>query len=150
MPKELIAADRFAAEQTRVTYIYSLLALGTLTVFGTLQIVVEGDLLLGALEIAGAFILALCLVCLRLTNNSRLVRHLVLLTMLGMLVVMLITGGTDNTGIFWMFIFPVSAFFLSGKEAGVWWMFTLLVILTTFMVLLYFQLITLPYSSLMA
>ncbi len=148
MPKELVAADRFAAEQTRVTYIYSLLALGTLVIFGTLQIVVEGDLLLGALELAGAFILALCLACLRLTSNPQLVRHLVLLTMLGMLIVMLITGGTDNTGIFWMFIFPISAFFLTGKEAGVWWMFTLLVILTTFMVLLYFQFITLPYSSL--
>lgn len=149
MPKTIVAKDKLAAEQTRVTYIYSMLAFATLLVFGVLQIIVEGNSLLGYLEITGGLAILLAAASLRFTQNSNLVRRLVLLSILAMLVVMLATGGTENTGIFWTYIFPVSAFFLTSKKEGVWWMAGLLAVIGVFMWLSHVGILATPYSFIM-
>jgi PAS domain S-box-containing protein len=134
------------APRMRVTYIYSLLAFATLLTFGSLQLFVEGDPLLGYLEIAGSVAILLIAAGLKITRNIALACHLILLSILTMLAVMLLTGGTAGTGLFWVFIFPVSAFFLTSKKAGVWWMLALFVIIGLIMVGSLLGYLTTPYS----
>ncbi len=146
MPKAIPTGDKLATEQIRVTYVYSLLAFATLTLFGTLQILVENNSALGYLEIGGGLSILLAVAGLRLTQNSALIRHLVLLAMLTMIVVMFATGGTGGTGIFWAFIFPVSAFFLTSKKGGIIWMSIMVAIIISFIVLERLNLIVTPYD----
>ncbi len=118
-----------------VVNVYALLALLSLSVFGALQIAVENNPIVGALELAGAMAVALIIVGLRLTKNVALARACLISTILTFIVVMLTTGGTQGTGIFWVFMFPVAAFFLSGKRLGSYWMALLFVTIVTLWVL---------------
>lgn len=102
--------------------LFSLLAFLTLGLFGILEIVVEGEILLGLLELFGSLTIALNAIGLRFSQNATLARNLLLLVILVYLMLMLMTGGTKGTGIFWYFIFPVSAFYLAGKQQGLYWM----------------------------
>lgn len=140
------AEGRLVAEQTRVIYIYSLLSFLSLGVFGSLQILVEGNPWLGALELAGGFVAVLVMLGLRISRNVVLARNMLLLCILTFLIVMIATGGTAGTGIFWLFLFPVSAFFLAGKKGGLFWMAALIIAVIIFMILQAVSLVTIPYS----
>ncbi len=106
--------------------IYGLLGMLSLGVFGVLHILVEHNPLVGYTEIAGALGLFLTLVGVRFTKNIVLGRNSFLLILLIMLMVMLVSGGTAGTGIFWFFMFPVSAFLLTNKTQGWLWMSALI------------------------
>lgn len=145
MPNPAATKDTFTTEAKRVLYIYAALACATLAVFGVQHILFENRLL-GQLELTGSLCVLLTIGSLRITNNVRLVRALLLLCMLAMLLVMLLTGGTERTGIFWVFIFPVSAFFLTNKKTGFWWVLSLAGIIFGIMLLVQFSLVLTPYS----
>ncbi|MGF7228736.1 MAG: sensor histidine kinase [Candidatus Saccharibacteria bacterium] len=132
--------------QAYVVSIFSLLAFVSLALFGLLQVVAEHDPRLGYLELAGGSTILLNMVALRLTRNIRLARDLLLLSILTFLMVMLVSGGTQGTGIFWYFVFPVSAFFLSGKRQGIYWMAALVIASLFFVVLAQHNIITIGYS----
>jgi PAS domain S-box-containing protein len=147
MPRSITEGKKRAdAPRMRVTYIYALLAFATLSVFGVLQIFVEKDPSLGYLEIASGLTALLIAGGLKLTRNIALASHLILLTILIMLAVMLITGGTAGTGLLWVFIFPVAAFFLTNKKMGAWWMVALFILIILIMIGSHFGLVTTPYS----
>jgi PAS domain S-box-containing protein len=147
MPRAITEGKKRAdAPQMRVTYIYALLAFATLSVFGVLQIFVEKDPALGYLEIASGLTALLIAGGLKLTRNITLASHLILLNILVMLAVMLLTGGTAETGLLWVFIFPVAAFFLTNKKMGAWWMVALFILIVLIMIGSHFGLITTPYS----
>lgn len=102
--------------------LFSLLAFLTLGLFGLVEIIVENEPSLGLLELFGSLTIALNAIGLRLSKNAALARTLLLLVILVFLLVMLMTGGTKGTGILWYFIFPVSAFYLTGKRQGLYWL----------------------------
>lgn len=112
---------RFYGQKTRVMLVYALLAFLSFAVFGSLHIM-SGDAMMGFLELAGAAAIVFVVVGLRITGNVDVARTGLLLTIIAMLIVMLATGGTQGTGIYWFFIFPVAAFFLSGSREGLFWM----------------------------
>jgi signal transduction histidine kinase len=112
---------RFSGQKTHVMLVYALLAFFSLAIFGGLH-VVEGNAFVGYLELAGAGAIVFVLLGLRLTDNVAVARAGLLLTILTLLLVMLVTGGTQGTGIFWFFMFPVAAFFLAGSREGIFWM----------------------------
>jgi PAS domain S-box-containing protein len=147
MPRALTEGKKRAdAPRMRVTYTYALLAFVTLSVFGVLQIFIEKDPVLGYLEIASGLTALLIAAGLKLTRNITLASHLILLNILIMLAVMLLTGGTAGTGLLWVFIFPVAAFFLTNKKMGVWWMVALFILIILIMIGSHFGLVTTPYS----
>lgn len=147
MPRMLTdGKSRVDAQRMRVTYIYALLAFATLSAFGTLQILVEGKPVLGYLELAASFAILLTTAGLKLTRNISLASHLILLAILVMLLVMLLTGGTANTGLLWVFLFPVSAFFLTNKKTGLWWMLALFAVIGFVMIASHYDLVATPYS----
>lgn len=104
-----------------IVNVYSLLAILSLSLFGTLHVLFESPLL-GYLELTGAGVFAMNMWGLRIVRNVSLARTLLLATILVLLAVMLLTGGTEGTGIFWLFVFPVSTFFLTDKKQGWMWM----------------------------
>lgn len=116
---------RFYGQKTHVMLVYALLAFFSLAVFGTLHLL-EGNRTVGSLELAGAAAVVFILAGLWLTKNVAAARANLLLTIMALLVVMLVTGGTAGTGIFWFFMFPVAAFFLAGRREGTFWMAFLL------------------------
>lgn len=56
------------------------------------------------------------------------------------------SGSIDNSGIYWCAIFPVIAFFLKGKSAGLKWVVGYVILLIIGVILSYFKIILLPYS----
>ncbi len=131
-----------------VTATYALLACLSLGIFGVLHIVVESNIQLGLLELYGSLVAGLIMITARLPNTARLANHLLLLDMMVMLLVMLLTGGTANTGILWFFMFPITAYFLVGKNAGTAWMFALFGLIGLAMLSVHFSFMALPYSAL--
>ncbi|HSX16935.1 MAG TPA: HAMP domain-containing sensor histidine kinase [Patescibacteria group bacterium] len=132
--------------QAYVVNVFSLLAFVSLGLFGVLQITAEHNPHLGYLELAGAGAIALNSLGVRVTRNIPLARNLLLLTIVVFLMLMLLTGGTQNTGIFWFFAFPVSAFLLAGKKRGLYWMAALFGIAILMVLLSEFGVTTIPYD----
>lgn len=115
-------------QQMYVLNVYMFIGFLALFVFGLLHILVEHNTLVGQLEIGGAGAIGITALGLWGSHNIGLARISFLLTLLTMMVVMLITGGTQGTGIFWLYVFPVAAFFLAGRRAGTYWVAFLFVI----------------------
>lgn len=126
--------------------VFSLMAFAALVLFGTLQILTEHDAMLGLTEIIGGGIIALNVFILRMSHNVDLARDLLLFIILAFLIVMLITGGTEGTGILWFFTFPVATYFLAGKRRGTYWMLTLLLAVIAILVLVNAEIMTIAYS----
>jgi PAS domain S-box-containing protein len=126
---------------------YSLLAIFSLGIFGSLHITTHPQNSVGYLELVGSAALLLNLAILRLTRRVGLVKNMFLLIVLAFLGLMLVTGGTAGTGVFWTFVFPVTAFFLAGKRAGVVWLASLLVLILVVWALSASGAITIPYDG---
>ena len=146
MPEESNIASRSHEAKTRITYIYALVAFASLLAFGLLQILVEGKPTLGQIEIGASLTFLLAAVGLRATRNVNLACNLIILSILVSVMVMLITGGTANTGILWAYIFPISAFFLTNKRVGMWWMVAMFSTIGVFMVIAQYPWINIPYD----
>ncbi|HKU18851.1 MAG TPA: ATP-binding protein [Candidatus Saccharimonadales bacterium] len=117
-----------------VVQAYSLLAAVSLGFFGVLHVLDEKPWL-GYIELLGAIVFVVNIGLARVSRTVSFARYLFLLAVLAFLVVMLLTGGTDRTGAFWFFVFPVAAFFLTNTRQGLLWM-TLLIVMTTGMLVL--------------
>lgn len=72
------------------------------------------DLLTGIVFIFNLFLFSLI-------KKMQLTKGIMLSNFGILLLVLLATGGTAHTGIYWFFIFPIAAFFLMGKEKGIIW-----------------------------
>lgn len=110
-----------------VMTVYAMLAFFSFVIFGILHLITEQTPMLGYLELAAAGAVLLVLLDLYATRDVVRPRFCLLLTILVMLLVMLITGGTQGTGILWVYMFPVAAFFLAGARQGAYWMAALFV-----------------------
>lgn len=132
---------------TYVIQVYSLLAVFSLGTFGLLHIFSFSKDVVGYLELVGAVVLLLNLGGLRLTGQVEFAKNIFLLTVLAFLGLMLFTGGTADTGLLWVFVFPVTAFFLAGKRAGMVWLAALLLLIFGVWLLANIGLATTPYSD---
>ncbi|HSW89103.1 MAG TPA: HAMP domain-containing sensor histidine kinase [Candidatus Saccharimonadales bacterium] len=97
---------------------FSLLGFLSVLIFGILHIV-EKNTVVGILELVGAEVFLLNLFLLRVNNNISVAKTILLIIQGALLVVQLGTGGIAHTGIYWFFTFPLSSFFLMGKEKGI-------------------------------
>lgn len=109
------------ARDLHVMTVYAVVAFFSFLIFGVLHIIAEQNVRLGYLELAAAVAVFLSVLHLRVSRNIVFTRFCFLLTVLVMLIVMLATGGTQGTGILWLYTFPVAAFFLAGRTQGIYW-----------------------------
>lgn len=136
-----------AARDAHVMTAYAALAFFSFLIFGALHLVTEYNPMLGFLELAAAGAVALAVLDLYATRNVGQARFCLLLTILVMLIVMLITGGIQGTGILWVYLFPVAAFFLAGRRQGTCWLAGLFTAIVTLWVASQFTSVPLYYSD---
>ncbi|HSX33331.1 MAG TPA: PAS domain-containing sensor histidine kinase [Candidatus Saccharimonadales bacterium] len=136
-----------ADPHTYVVRVYSALAILSLTVFGLLNILVNHSATVGFVEVLGGCLALINVLVLTVTHNALLATRILLLLMLGYLGVMLITGGTHNTGIFWFFVFPIAAYFLTSRREGAWWSAGVVGVSVIIWALAATDAITIPYDA---
>ena len=124
---------------------FSVIAILALGMFGLTHLLMNNTIL-AFCELIGAAVALANVVLLRILKNPSLAKGILLLDVLFLLMVMLITGGTEGTGIFWFFTFPPAAFFLTGKKGGVAWMIGLYLVIVISYALSQVGLIKLSYS----
>lgn len=129
-----------------VINVYSLIALVSAATFGALHIVVEKNFVVGPLELACAMVILANMLALRLYRSMAAARTILLAAILALMAILLISGGTQDTGIFWLFVFPIIAFFLEGKSRGIWWVGGLYVLIAMATITSQLSLIHIPYS----
>lgn len=125
---------------------FSTLAFATLGFFGFLNIAHYHQNALGSLELAGAALILINLVSLFIHHRTSFSCHLLIYTILIELLLLLITGGIYNTGIFWFYIFPASAFYLAGRWGGILWILAVTGLSSIVSLLAHNGYITIPYS----
>ncbi|MGC8762040.1 MAG: ATP-binding response regulator [Acidobacteriota bacterium] len=84
---------------------------------------------LGVVELAFGALTAGVLLFLRLTQNLRFAVNTALFLTLGLLAVLLFSGGVAGTGLFWWYCMPAAAFYLKGSRGGWAWVGASLVLL---------------------
>lgn len=133
------------SEEAFIIKVFSALGILATGIFGLLHILVEHNPTLGYLELLGSGGMVLNVLALVITKNSPLARNFFLLLVLALLMMMLLTGGIEGTGIFWFFIFPPAAFFLSGKVRGMIWMGALYLLMLAVVYISFLMNSPLPY-----
>jgi signal transduction histidine kinase len=128
-----------------VVNVYMLIAFLSLVVFGLLNLA-ESRSLVAHFELVGGLAVALNAIGLRATRNVSLARAYFLVIILTMLFAMLLTGGTEGSGIFWFFTFPVIAFFLTGRQQGIRWMIGLYAMIGITFLLSELDILSIPYA----
>lgn len=100
---------------------FSLVGIIIFLIFGIENMSV-GSYLNGYIELSFSLIAVVNLVHLRLRKQVETAESIALFALLVMLVYLLFFGGIGgNTGILWMYSFPVVALFLKGKKSGIAW-----------------------------
>lgn len=138
-------SDGTVKDQAYVINVYSLIAFLSTLAFGILHLAVEGNPLVGALEIGCSSIILLNSAIFRLIGKVTLARTVLLLTIMALMMILLISGGTAGTGIFWLFVFPLVTFFMVGKSQGLWWMTSLYVLIALVTLGAHLSLFEIPY-----
>lgn len=103
---------------------------------------------IGVFEVGVAFVLAVTLyyvVKKRITGVPGTVNIIVLQIMGAYLY---ISGGVSNSGIFWLFLFPITYFFFKGSRQGIVWFLLQMSMMSIVFMLSWMHYIEIPYSGL--
>ncbi|WP_029520109.1 GGDEF domain-containing protein [Persephonella sp. IF05-L8] len=88
----------------------------------------------------------LSLLYMRITKKVNVAENLILIGLYILFIVIIIDGGLEKTGIYWIFVFPFVSFFLKGNRVGLLWN---IMVLGTILMLLYLSqknIISIAYS----
>lgn len=124
---------------------FSLIGASSLLVFGFVNIFGNKSFV-GILEIIFAGVTLLNLLFYRRFHRISLASTVILCSMLVVITLLLFTGGYHQTGIFWLYTYPLLAFYLKGTHAGKSWLFFSIFFILTFTVLQSFGLVTTSYG----
>lgn len=113
-------ADPFILRQLFFINTFSLIGALAAIFLGAINIL-ENNYQVGMPDILTGVIFLLNLFFFRFTKNITVAKVIMLVNFSGLLLILLATGGTAHTGIYWFFLFPIVAFFLMGREKGILW-----------------------------
>lgn len=133
---------------SKVIFVNAFSAVGVVSLcfFGITHISSE-DYAEGAFEIFCSFIMLVNLILLRRTGNADAIATIQLALTVVVLAFLLVTGGIQNTGIYWYYTFPALAYFLKGRYEAILWIFALYLLSAAIILLHRLDYIeTLPYS----
>ncbi|MBU1078500.1 MAG: bifunctional diguanylate cyclase/phosphodiesterase [Spirochaetes bacterium] len=134
--------------QENSIYIYSFLGIIMLFINGTINLLIKNNTLT-LLEAGLIIILIFNILYFKITKNSRVSGSVILINSIILVSILYFTGGINNTGILWVFFFPVIALFLKGKRTGFIWIVIYTFSLFIITLLHLFGSIRLPYSLIM-
>lgn len=104
---------------------FSLIAIVASLSFGLVNLD-GGEKLIGSIEVAFAVVVAFNLAWFLKAHNLVYSSAVVLFIVLVLLLILVIDGGISNTGVFWAFVFPISAYLLTNERVGTLWSTTLI------------------------
>lgn len=136
--------DPVQSRQVSFINSFSLIGIFSAFVFGVYRIGV-GDVG-GWVEIALGFIAVLNVWYLRKSFNTDRASGVLLSIMFVMLAFLFVDGGIADTGLYWVFTFPVLAFFLFDDVVGLRWNAGLLVLLSLISLAKFFGMVATPYD----
>lgn len=131
--------------RTRVVVAFTIVGTLTTFLFG-LYNVFFNNLYLGIFELVLVFPAFLSFYLIRRTGDCVLAGSLILSLMALLLVGLLLTGGIEKTGIFWVYTFPLLSFFILGRRRGLVWGTGFALIMVAMALLDYYQLIASAYT----
>ncbi|MBU2595129.1 MAG: PAS domain S-box protein [Candidatus Edwardsbacteria bacterium] len=138
-------ANRSALRRTKFLNVFSFLGIVYLTTTGTARLD-QGHGVLGFVDLTAAAFWFLNLLLLRITKKITLTCFLGVAGFLTLLLFLFITGGVNGSGIYWLYFFPVIAFFLFGKRGGFAWMSILFALVLGLYLMAHFKLIIIAYT----
>ena len=101
---------------------------------------------LAIIEVASVLVISLLLWQLKAGRSPTLVAHGLLLTLLVVLVTAFVVGGVHDTGIYWLFLYPMLAFFLLDSRRALGWSIAMFVVLAGCIALDKMRMLSLHYS----
>ncbi|WP_457626488.1 GGDEF domain-containing protein [Persephonella sp.] len=107
-------------DKIKLIYIFTSIGSVVLLVIAFLNFL-DGDVdmaLFETLIAAGGILNAILL---KLTKNVRIAENFILIGMLLLICGIFVDGGYRNTGIYWIYTFPLLSFFLKGNKGGILW-----------------------------
>lgn len=120
-----VGASQEALRKARFINSFSIVGCTSLFVFGIVQF--PESLFKSFFEITMGFIGIANLLVLRRNRNIEQASSVILGFMIVILIFLLTTGGVQNTGLFWIYTYPLLAFFLKGNIRGSAWMAGLMI-----------------------
>ena len=94
------------------------------------------------------FIQVINIIYLRISRNAKIFGTVILILAIMLFSFLFYTGGAKKTGIFWLFSFPLLALFLKNIKQGIIWIGVMLAIISTIMLLCFWEICHLPYKGL--
>jgi PAS domain S-box-containing protein len=113
--------------------------------FGALNHI-EGHHVVGDLEVLLSSLTFINLLWLRKYRQPNIASHTFLAIVYVLMLILIVTGGVDRTGVYWFAIFPIIAFFLLGKHKGLLWSLALMGSILVLLVMFQLDLISIVYS----
>ncbi len=111
----------FYEYRVKILYLFSAVGIGSTLAFGIIPYLLQGNYTYALYEIFLTSVVVLNLIVFNKTRNYNLAASVILACVFAVLIFLVITGGLGGTGIFWIYTFPILAFYLkSVKRAFVW------------------------------
>ncbi|MEK7184219.1 MAG: PAS domain-containing sensor histidine kinase [Patescibacteria group bacterium] len=132
---------------SRVVHSFSIIGVLPLLIFGIVNFL-RGSVAVGLFELVVAGFFIANIIHLHRTLDYQRAGTLVLSFLLSVLLMLLVTGGLEQTGIYWCFAFPTAAFFIKGKRGGMLWILGFLGAVLLLSILSRTNYIVLSYNSL--
>lgn len=138
-------ADEYVKYQIYFFNTLSIIGIITLVIFTIYNFTIEATTL-AVSEGLITLVLIINLIIFQKYKNIKSGSVALMLIMIALSIVLLFKGGIENTGIFWLYIYPILAFFLQGKYYGFIWVIVFIAINFTFAVLAQYEIIELSYT----
>jgi serine phosphatase RsbU (regulator of sigma subunit) len=132
-------------EKLLVTQLFSFIGGSFALVFGLIHLC-NNNLGIGIVELVLGILSVLNLLLSRFAKKIELSGTLVLSFMFLLLFALIITGGMNKTGIYWIYTFPILAIFLKRKTRGFYWIATFILGVLGLAYAQYAQILWLAYS----
>ena len=111
----------FYEYRVKILYLFSAVGIGSTLTFGIIPYLLQGNYTYALYEIFLTSIVVANLIIFKKTRNYDLAANVILACVYAVLIFLVITGGYGGTGIFWIYTFPILAFYLKNiKRAFVW------------------------------
>lgn len=138
--------DIHFAHQAFIVYSYTLVAVVYFGVFGLISVFIYRNGVLGYVHGVGLALSMIAVAVARFTRQLEVAKNLLILMGVMVLTAYLVTGGIEETGIFFFAAFPPWSFFLIGRRKGAVWVGLLSLASTAVLALHLLRDISIPYS----
>jgi len=132
-------------DKIRLIYLFVLVGAPVLYIMSALHYI-NNDVPMALFEALLATGGVLIGIVLRLYNNIKLAENLILFGLILLIIAIIVNGGYERTGIYWIYTFPILSLFLKGNKEGVIWNIVLMFVISLLVYLNMRKVVPIAYS----